>query len=317
MQQQVMQENQNVMELQQRIIEEQAAYLKTLLKKQDELKVRVQSLQADMSVLRYQRHDPSSSSFNSHANRHSSMTHQHHEDVAIGRFNKPSAVIEIGTRVRDLGDEEDDDDDNDNEEEAEKEAVERSQEGGCRDATLAKNRELKDLIHKTTQEMKDNTEGGASLMDKQVGCRPLSLPDDNYLFEGMMLSDEELRMQQLLSFQSATTDGSRENSETLKAREESFSGGQKDGNSKAVDDDEANVGCVNIEVTLLEESGENAVVDNEDEKGDLDKDETARAANATREDTPGKTQDEKKEMDHVELSSVSTEATNKHEEQAS
>jgi hypothetical protein len=193
-QQQLIQESQETMELQQKTIEEQNNQIRTLVKQQDDLKIRVQSLQADMSIVRYHRLDTSS---NMQGRKRDVVEPEEEKEEPLA-----PPVVEIGTKVRDIDEDEDDGisgiADNSMEEPRED-----------RDVQL-ENINLKKLIQRTQREIEARPVtcgpsfpqqslscGMPSIAQKPLSCTVPVLPDDEVLFRGMMLTDEELLYQRM------------------------------------------------------------------------------------------------------------------------
>lgn len=195
-QQQLIQENQEIVESQKSIIEEQNTQIRTLVNQQDDLKIRVQSLQADMSIIRYHR-------FETGGNLQGRKRDIVEETEDETKEQPPPPVMEIGTKVRDIDDAEDDGEDNDVISGIMDHSMEESRD--VRDVHL-ENINLKNLILKTTREIEERpVTCGPSFPESSVACgmpsfvrKPIAcVPDDQILFQGMMLTDEELRFQRM------------------------------------------------------------------------------------------------------------------------
>jgi Tfp pilus assembly protein PilE len=344
MQQKIILENHSIMKRQQETIQDQGAQLLDLMKLQEDLKVRVQSLQADMTVIRYQRLDSN--------HRNGVEKESTKDDTPI---EQPPYVLEIGTQARDI--EEDDDAGDDTEVNygivdgpvyAKEELYEQNihlknvtqrttqetdqraltcgpviepRSVGCsafqspgddsdinevgygvvdepvytEEELYQQNIRLKQLIQKTALEM-DQTQAscGPKIEATAVGCAPLHLPDDKILFNKMMLSDEEMMLSLRLSKRGQ-----------MEMEEPEEQCGKEDGENG--EDEE---GCINIEVTLMdedegqeaEEQGKEGPADTEvletegDEEDEADEDATVTTANMKKDELEIPL-DEKKEMD--------------------
>jgi hypothetical protein len=259
-QQQLIQENHEVLVMQQRKMEEQNSQLRTLLNQQNDLKIRVQTLQADMSVVRYQRFDSSSS------------TTSRKKDVAEPTKEKQQEpappVMEIGTKVRDIGDEDDMISGiNDH-------SMEES--GDVRDVQL-ENINLKSLIQKTAREIEElPVTCLPSFPHRPLSCGSVpTLPDDLILFRGIMLTDEEVRYQRMSDMRASTGRGANKDLNYQPVREPSLA--SVDGCEATIWPSPKQEGIfgrdnhygepevdthVNIEVTLMDDGDEEC--DNED-----------------------------------------------------
>jgi hypothetical protein len=240
LQQQLILENHEIIKKQQQTIENQNAHLRILLNQQDDLKVRVQSLQTDMAIVRYQRFEPGNK-----------INGKREYEKYIESEEKRPPVMEIGTRVRDVGEDEDeivsqlDGDD----------VV--GQSGKQIDIQL-ENINLKDLIRKTAEEIDQQPLNFGPIIDPE-SCQRINEPNCGTLtmFKGMMLTDEELRYQRMSAMSSLMEESEGIIASGYEAKERNYG-------SQAEEEV-----CVNIEVTLMEEEGDGDF----DEEGDEGNDE--------------------------------------------
>eukprot|EP00539_Tryblionella_compressa_P001283 CAMPEP_0178743496 /NCGR_PEP_ID=MMETSP0744-20121128/6237_1 /TAXON_ID=913974 /ORGANISM="Nitzschia punctata, Strain CCMP561" /LENGTH=668 /DNA_ID=CAMNT_0020396505 /DNA_START=121 /DNA_END=2127 /DNA_ORIENTATION=+ len=269
-QQQLIQENQKVIIRQQLMIQNQGTHLRNLLKQQEDLKVRVQSLQADMSILRYQR-------FDSSKNSQKVKGVDSPDDDQVNDSPPPVVEEEGPAPVDDMYDF----DDTVSSGIVDGPAPEYEYTYGMRgreSEIREENVHLKNLIRKTAQEM-DQKPMSCGAMDatrsmacgpipltsnrlfsrnrmdsdketriedpEAAGCRALPLPNDKIFFNGMMLSNEELLFMKSKAASRESTLKSKDTSDKVEF------GGRND-NGEADDDC-----CVNIEVTLVDEGQHN------------------------------------------------------------
>ncbi|KAL3906038.1 MAG: hypothetical protein SGILL_009438 [Bacillariaceae sp.] len=263
-QQQLIQENNDVMLQQQQLITDQSTQLRTLLQQQEDMKIRLQSLQADMSIVRYQRLDPSKKT-------NSSETSELVDQKSSHDATSPLAM-EIGTKVRDIDDAEDGEETPDDDIVSDG-IVDHQYMGDDGNATEyhVQNIQLKNLIQKTAREIDERPVSCqpvncGPLMDKKpLACGTLpSFPDDGALFKGMMLTDEEMRYQQMSLLRASRGEG--EVSLPKEGDEEIDTDVTDDALAESVDraedapkdektEDQTDA-CVNIEVTLMDDEAE-------------------------------------------------------------
>ncbi|KAG7356202.1 hypothetical protein IV203_000888 [Nitzschia inconspicua] len=258
-QQQLIQENLEVMETQKHMIEDQNNVLRDLVKQQDDLKIRVQSLQADMSIVRYQRFDSGNNMQNN--SKRDLVEHLLAEPCEEKNECTIPPMMEIGTKVRDIDDGQEDD-----------------VMSGIVDNSIKESRDIRDvqmeninfkkLIQRTAREIEEHPVtcgpslpessaacGLPSFAQKSAGC--VSLPDGQVLFQGMMLTDEELLYQRMSHLRA-----SRDAEDTFEepATDEEEPPEVEDENLVDTEDYEPEEDAhVNIEVTLLD--------DGDDERG--------------------------------------------------
>jgi hypothetical protein len=272
-QQQLIQESNEVMTKQQEVIQDQSSQLETLAKQQENMNIRLQSLQADMSIVRYQRFESSKKSNNE--------VTKDVERISALEVKSPLAMEQIGTKVRDIDQEDEHGANNDQLEDLESDGIVdhyTEVDGNASDYHL-QNIQLRNLIQKTAREIDEQPVGcrpvhcGPLMDPKPVACG--SFPDDAILFKGMMLTDEEIRYQEMSRLRASRDDDAI--SPQLQPNDADHAFQEQSAEEEDPDEteqiEEQNDACINIEVTLMDDAEEEQCGENDDpDEGDLGED---------------------------------------------